>query len=352
MNPHDATVELLGAWALDAVEDDEATAVEEHLRTCAACAAEARSLREAAGWLGVRDVRPPPATLRDTVLAEAMRRRPPDLMRTLTQAYAAQVELLDETLGAVRADDWAHPDDRHGDVRGLVAHLAANDAMLASDLGGEVLPPRGSDVRAAWRRQAAALLDRLAEVAELAEMAEMAEMADVADVADVAEVGAEPDAATGSAALDVPVRLAARERPPVRPLRDALVQRAFETWTHRADLDAVVGGTAVTPPPAEIRRIVCLAVRVLPGALRETGLVRPGAGVRLLLDGPGEGEWVVPLGHAAAVSHVEATVRGDAVGFTRLVAGRRSVASFDPAVTGEAGVVGPFLEVAATLGCD
>jgi hypothetical protein len=74
--------------------------------------------------------------------------------------------------------------------------------------------------------------------------------------------------------------------------------------------------------------------------------------VELVLDGPGAGEWVVPLGHAGTVAQVEATVRGDAVAFTRLVAGRRPVPSFDAAVSGSAGVAARFLDVAATLGCD
>ena len=133
---------------------------------------------------------------------------------------------------------------------------------------------------------------------------------------------------------------------------DALVQRAFETWTHRDDLAAVVGRDQPAPPPGDVRRIVDLSVRVLPDALRTAGLVRPGGGVRLVLGGSGAGEWLVPLGHPVPVARVEATVRADAVGYTRLVAGRRSVASLGADVTGAADVARSFLEVAATLGCD
>jgi uncharacterized protein (TIGR03083 family) len=323
MDAHEGIAEQLGAWALDGLDDDEAAAVDAHLRTCAGCADEAHRLRDAAGWLGVEHVRPAPPGLRERVLAEAFRRRPPTLLRTLAQAYQAQVELLDEVLGSVGSDAWRHPDPRHGDVRGLLAHLAGNDAMLAADLGGRVVPPSQDDVRATWRGQAELLLDRLTVV------------------------GAEP-----VAALDQPVRLAARRGTPVRPLRDALVQRAFETWTHRDDVAAVVGLAQAAPPPAEVRRIVDLSVRVLPDALRTAGLVRPGGGVRLVLEGSGEGEWVVPLGHPGPVARIEATVRADAVGYTRLVAGRRSVASLGAEVAGSAAVAGPFLEVASTLGCD
>jgi uncharacterized protein (TIGR03083 family) len=343
MDPHDAIADRLGAWALDGVDErGEAAAVEEHLRTCAACASEARRLRAAAGWLGVQDVIPAPAGLREKVLAEATRRRPPTLLRTLTQAYAAQVELLDEVLGTVAPDAWQYPDPRHGDVRGLLAHLAGNDAMLAADLGGKVVTPADGDVRMVWRLQAELLLSRLATV-------EAAPSGAAADPA--TEPGAAPVPA-GVRTLDRPVRLAARRGTPVRPLRDALVQRAFETWTHRDDLAAVVGRPQEAPLPAEVRRIVDLSVRVLPGALRTAGLVRPEGGVRLVLEGPGEGEWFVPLGHPGPVSRVDATVRADAVAYTRLVAGRRAVASLGAAVTGSTPVAAQFLEVASTLGCD
>jgi hypothetical protein len=46
---HDAVVELLGAYALDAVERDEAEAVEAHLEHCAQCSAELAGYREVAG---------------------------------------------------------------------------------------------------------------------------------------------------------------------------------------------------------------------------------------------------------------------------------------------------------------
>ncbi|MER3453386.1 MAG: anti-sigma factor, partial [Acidimicrobiia bacterium] len=43
--------ELLGAYALDAVEPDERAAVEAHLRTCSRCWAEVADHREVAAYL-------------------------------------------------------------------------------------------------------------------------------------------------------------------------------------------------------------------------------------------------------------------------------------------------------------
>lgn len=58
MISHDAASELLGAYALDAVEGDELADLEEHLASCPRCRAELDGLREAAGALG-NSVEPP-----------------------------------------------------------------------------------------------------------------------------------------------------------------------------------------------------------------------------------------------------------------------------------------------------
>src|ERR1700683_4084719 len=56
---HEEASELLGAYALHAVDADEVTAVEEHLDTCPRCRAELDGLREVAGALGTSVEEPP-----------------------------------------------------------------------------------------------------------------------------------------------------------------------------------------------------------------------------------------------------------------------------------------------------
>ncbi len=51
MTTHHDIEELLGAYALDAVDPDEAEAIELHLRSCPRCEAEVESHRETASWL-------------------------------------------------------------------------------------------------------------------------------------------------------------------------------------------------------------------------------------------------------------------------------------------------------------
>jgi hypothetical protein len=59
---HDDASELLGAYALDAVDGDELVSLEEHLVTCPRCRAELDGLREVAGALG-NSAEPLPAGL-------------------------------------------------------------------------------------------------------------------------------------------------------------------------------------------------------------------------------------------------------------------------------------------------
>lgn len=57
---HHELRELLGPYALDAVDIDEADALDAHLTGCASCRAELRELTEVAGLLGSADTEPPP----------------------------------------------------------------------------------------------------------------------------------------------------------------------------------------------------------------------------------------------------------------------------------------------------
>jgi hypothetical protein len=312
MNLHVA--DLLGAWALDVCDDVEAATVEAHLGQCGECTGEAARLRAAAGWLGVEQVIAPPPGLRQSILDEARRRRTPVIIRTLVEAYAAQVALLHDVLRDLDPAGWRRADPRHGDVAGVIRHLTANDSLLAADLSLPAVPPADNGERSviqAWRDQSEILLQGLTD-------------------------GDDPDRM---------VTLAGRQSRAPGSLRDALVQRAFETWTHTEDIWLA----AAPPSPERVRRIVSLAVGLLPGALAAHGLTRPGT-CKLHLTGSGSGEWTFPLGQPATATHV--TVTMDAVEFTRLVANRRSAETAGVTVEGDEGLVLQVLRVASTLGCD
>jgi len=111
---------LSGAYAVDALDDDERTSFEQHLAVCAACRAEVAELSAAAGSLASLTEATPPPSLRASVLSDIAQVRP--------------LPPLTEDAGA--------PDD------------SAPDAG-APDAGGTVLPIRRRP-RTAWFAAAAA----------------------------------------------------------------------------------------------------------------------------------------------------------------------------------------------------
>jgi anti-sigma-K factor RskA len=66
---HEDASDLLGAYALDAVDADERTAVDLHLRACPRCQTELDSLREVAAALG-NSAEPPPEGLWSSIAAQ------------------------------------------------------------------------------------------------------------------------------------------------------------------------------------------------------------------------------------------------------------------------------------------
>lgn len=86
---HDEVQELLGAYALDAVDADEAALVEDHLRDCPRCRAELAAHRETAAQLSHGHAEPPPQ-LWDRVAAalEGGTPAPPLDLSTLRERHA------------------------------------------------------------------------------------------------------------------------------------------------------------------------------------------------------------------------------------------------------------------------
>ena len=137
--------ELLGAYALDAVDADEAVAVEEYLARVPHAAHEVARLRNAAAWIGATEALTPPPELHDTVLAEARARRPttsgrsaPDdaflaVYLSVTSRFDAVLdEVTDELLDVRTFNGLA--------VRELVIHLASMESTVAQVIGRPTVP--------------------------------------------------------------------------------------------------------------------------------------------------------------------------------------------------------------------
>lgn len=90
---------LTGAYAVDALTEDELDAFEKHLQRCPSCTEEVRELRETAARLAMTTAIEPPAWMREKVLAAANRTRqlPPAGGRLLGRDSARRMTRLRRT---------------------------------------------------------------------------------------------------------------------------------------------------------------------------------------------------------------------------------------------------------------
>ncbi|MFE5613787.1 maleylpyruvate isomerase N-terminal domain-containing protein [Streptomyces sp. NPDC056463] len=333
--PHSVLKSLLGAWALSACSPEETQAVEDHLTVCAPCADEALRLRDAVGLLhSERDLDLDPL-LRSRVLENCLGRRPARIpVPAWAAPYDAETARLDALLRDIGESEWHAPVrlkwfegergvSRRTTVAGVIGHLLTVDGLVATSLGlddplgpraTEVSPQerteaywRGSDhpptrgVREPWREQSHTLIRTVSFAGR--------------GVADLTVT-------YGDFAL---------------PMRDSLLERAFECWVHADDIANAVAYPYEPPSGAHLHGMIDLAARLLPAALagrRRAGLASPprelvaagapGRSLHLEVEGSGGGHWYIALDSPAAVGspdHAVAQVAMDGVEFCQLVAG-------------------------------
>nr|WP_190122560.1 zf-HC2 domain-containing protein [Streptomyces inusitatus] len=331
---HSVLKSLLGAWALSACSAGETEAVEEHLGECAPCADEALRLRDAVSLLHTeRDLDLDPL-LRFRVLENCLGRRPARIpVPEWASPYDAETARLDALLRDIGKAEWNHPvrlkwfdgrEEAHREttVAGVIGHLMAVDGLVSAALGLDdplgrdaphsparrserfwrsEHPPTAEEVHELWRDQSHTL---------------------IRTVSFASRGVAELSVSYGDFSL---------------PLRDSLLDRAFECWTHADDIAEAVNYPYEPPRGSHLHRMVDLAARLLPSALagrRRAGLAgparelvpagSPGRSLRLEIEGAGGGDWYIPLDSPAALGSAERTVAQvalDRVEFCRLVAG-------------------------------
>ncbi|WP_129840867.1 zf-HC2 domain-containing protein [Streptomyces sp. RFCAC02] len=364
---------LLGAWALGACSPAEAARVEAHLDDCAPCATEAAGFEDAVALL-----EPPRGLdldpgLRGRVIADCLARRPADLpVPSWAAPLDAEAARLDALLHDMAEDEW----DSHVElswyeadhlrrmpttVGGVLDHLLAADSLLARLVGlpdpladGPGAPPdpvsrtlllwsgKGGDAWRPWRRQTRALVRAAA--------------------------------GTGGRAGERTVPAARYSDPHLFPgradiaLSDMYLDRAFACWTHADDIAGAVDYPYDGPEGPHLRLLVDLAARRLPGSVarrRRAGLAasparllpagRPGRTLHLEVEGPGGGDWYIPVdspdlavGRAAAREAVAHVALEDVV-FCRLAAGRIHPEEAPSGETGDEAVIRDVLFAAAGL---
>jgi uncharacterized protein (TIGR03083 family) len=300
--------ELLGAYALDAVDADEAVAVEEYLARVPHAADEVARLRNAAAWIGASEALTPPPELHDTVLAEARARRPTTSGRSAPDdpflaVYLSVTSSFDAVLGEV-TDELLDVRTFNGlAVRELVIHLASMESTVAKVVGRPTVPDVTElDIE----RRTAIFIDRFRN-RPLQDVREVWRAS--VDAVRQWFVGEPPDTSVHVFGITVS--------------RDSLlVTRAFETWTHTDDLRRVLGRDLEPPPPSTLRPMADLSVTSMPAALEVAGRAHPGKTGRVVLTGEGGGDWLIPLGFGEVGETPDVVLTADVVDWCRCVSER------------------------------
>jgi uncharacterized protein (TIGR03083 family) len=305
VNPHelsDADVEeLLGAYALDALEPDELAAVEVVLARRADLAAEAARLSSVAAWLGATEATEPPGRMRDGVLdaARARRQGPADpvidVYLSLSERFERAVaELPDEARDVVTPNGLTATE--------LVVHMAAQESLLAQNLGVPTIDDLPEDEIVPRTH---ALLPRFAE----------------RDLDDAVALWRDSVEANRAWAVTNPDNTAIwRGLGLTRD--DTLLVRSFEAWVHTDDLRRAAGLPGTRPETRHLTLMSDLARRILPLALAVSGREHEGRTARLVLTGPGGGDWLVPMGAGDPAVDADVTVTADVVDWCHLVGDR------------------------------
>ena len=147
MNEHDEIADLLGVYALDAVDPDEAATVEAHLAVCHRCAAEVAEHREVAAMLAHSGA-PAPEGLW-TRISASLEEAPPEMDLQLARPSAASDAVVDlAERRRRRAPRWLPGAAVAAAlvVAALVAGLVIGDDGSSGDRSDQIAAPDLEDV--------------------------------------------------------------------------------------------------------------------------------------------------------------------------------------------------------------
>jgi uncharacterized protein (TIGR03083 family) len=271
-------------------------------------AAEAERLRDVAAWLGAAGALHPPLALRDRVLAAALPVEPvppADALRRETARFELLLDRLD-------ASDLDTPTENGLSVRDLVVHVAIVDEAFVASADDQRTFIDAASVEQMTRAQ-------LPETTDWT-FARIRERARAARAALVALDGRPDETRVGGYSL-----------------ASALVIRAFETWTHCHDIALATGKPEVDVEAPVMRTMAELAVQTLPLALAARGYSYPGRTARVVMTGPGGGDWTIACDTAGAAGPVpDVVLRVPVVEFCRRFADRLAVDDVPFDVDGDA----------------
>ena len=306
---------LLGAYAIDALDDDERDEVERLVEADPELGAEAHRLQAAATGLldGYADDEEVPASLLAGVLARAVEARPPGRHLgnptgpTLPPAvlWERQRSELDGLLDGLADDDWNAVTSFDRPVRELLAHLSVVLEQFATELGASSFESPADAGFDHW----------LATEPHIAALTARPPADTVAALRDVGERITAALAPMQADDLDAP-----RTTSPLT-LADRTRQQSFELWMHTDDVRRSTGRPMLDPDPQRICALSDLSARFVGFGMAVVGRAHPGLQGRLVLTGPGGGTWTTPLGfeQPTAGSPDDVVVVADAIDYCRMV---------------------------------
>lgn len=317
-HPDDAAIEgLLGAYALDACEPEEVSAIEAVLARRPDLADEAARLSNAAAWIGATEALVAPTDLRAS-LVDAIRRRGAAATDAAARCYSAATARVGATIAALEPEDHDMPTPNGLTARELVIHLAAQDSAFAEAVGAPPVPDMPVD---SIDTRTAAFVERFG-LRPLDEVVELWQRS-----VDVVVAWANSPTSLGTEVDWLGYHLARST---------LLVARAFETWIHRDDLRRVAGQPIDPPPGLEIAEMADFSARNTEVGLAMTGRDHAGKVARLVLTGAGGGAWIVAMGaDADTTREPDVTVTADVVDWCLVAGERLEPASLERAVDGD-----------------
>jgi hypothetical protein len=265
---HESFEDMVGAYALDACDEDETAALDAYVAEHPEAYAEVERLRGAAAWLGASGPLVPPIDLRTNVLAGA-RVEPASGRAT----YQEITDGLEAELGELPADAEERTTANGLTVRELVAHLDAVDRAFLAEL------------RAPTDRSFIGAADIEAITRGM--------LRDLGDTP-FADVVAAWNTTRGEV-LDAAAALPADHSVMGWGIHDALVIRSFEAWTHLDDVRRVRAREGFVPDASVLRSLAEFSMTLVPLTLMATDRAQPGRSARIVLTGPGGRDWTVPL---------------------------------------------------------
>jgi uncharacterized protein (TIGR03083 family) len=304
--------ELLGAFALDACDTDEMAAIERYIAAHPEVVDEVERLRTAAAGLAASDALAPPRDVRNGVFQHARARRAPRRQTPLEVHAEVEATLID-LLGDLPEGALGITTLNGLTVREIVAHLAAMESLLAMWLGVPTLPDVVEE----------GVEERTASVIDMTRDWTFAQVIALWRQSMAAVRAAAPrDAMSRWFGSDMPTDL-------------VLIVRAFETWTHTDDIRRAIGRPLGVPSPAAVRTMAEGSMTMVPSALESSGLARPGRAARIVLTGPGGGDWTVAMAAGADAGEPDVSLTLPVVDWCRRFSDRLSAEDLDMLVNGD-----------------